>query len=689
MQTFDALVIGGSLNLLNDMMIKMSVVDHVYYINSYLHEIVCAGCSGMNASEWGNKYSNAINRAVIAKEKSSVHDIMTILREGQILASASVSQVNRYCTVAINVWRFSNTKKFKDYLIPCLEPFSLNFLLHKTIWKGEDMWEQCFIFRCMAFWYAGSKLEDTIHVDGYLHAEKEALGWNRSISSNKMESKWKQSSECVHKIVTFIKALWVKLDSRLTATGDDSVLTRTSWMSRLLGKRNLGSVWGQEYSKMLNFIHRAQTTVPFDSILAMNLNENHGRGSLLLYMADLIDEYEEKSDSDSSPTEKVDEIESDSEETIESIEEEMKSAPDNEGIANINDVDEVKMNNEGTGKPELNAEHMIILDKSLVETNKNESKGGNSQCHSFSCKKRKESDVQKTSLYPKRNRRKIRKIPNSPSSGIESSEESVEEENNPASTTSSALTNDMLRKAEEILRYSFTGEMNKWDKRSAEVQEEEDEYGFRVTHRTENFLAWNPPCLRMGGFDNVVQEGYSDFGPKKVDDFGTWYKGTVAPIGTRNLLVTRLNEDKTRRFTTLFPSFKVDCTMKSAKDETKIPRVIPSYYWDQCCMKSNSKFRIQAILRALGSLPPHRSLFVNISVEDFLAIRTNLVCAVTAHNAALRSYFGEPQSQRAECSRQESEALCIQSCCLQNSKFELYRQRVNSIGFVIIEDFSE
>lgn len=77
---------------------------------------------------------------------------------------------------------------------------------------------------------------------------------------------------------------------------------------------------------------------------------------------------------------------------------------------------------------------------------------------------------------------------------------------------------------------------------------------------------------------------------------------------------------------------------------------------------------------------------MNVSLEDFLVIRNNLVRALIAHNAELRSHFGVSESQGTESSRQISQTLCGQSSGTLNFKFELYRQRIDSIDFLIIED---
>lgn len=72
----------------------------------------------------------------------------------------------------------------------------------------------------------------------------------------------------MHKIVTFIQALWIKLESILTLKGDDSAFARTSWMSQLLRNQESGTVWEQEHSNMLNFRHQVHAAVPL--ILSRN-----------------------------------------------------------------------------------------------------------------------------------------------------------------------------------------------------------------------------------------------------------------------------------------------------------------------------------------------------------------------------------------------------------------------------------
>jgi len=185
-------------------------------------------------------------------------------------------------------------------------------------------------------------------------------------------------------------------------------------------------------------------------------------------------------------------------------------------------------------------------------------------------------------------------------------------------------------RAKALLHRSETDGREVWHRARYKESNEVDEFGFSITYRHSNFIAWNPPNVRREGFLDFVPETVEDFRGLgfQPEDYEMWWKGTVRVIGSSDTWSLRLFEDNDRGYSRLDPSFRLNGTLKRSQPEITIPW-LPQHSIPKLTERLWPKNpRVQVIIRALGFRPPHRVFLTSFSINDYRGIRSALMASI-------------------------------------------------------------
>lgn len=206
-----------------------------------------------------------------------------------------------------------------------------------------------------------------------------------------------------------------------------------------------------------------------------------------------------------------------------------------------------------------------------------------------------------------------------------------------------------------------------------------DEDGFALTGRDSTTIAWTLPRPHTSGFSNIEEEEFLTI-DSQARNFGKWLVGSVVVLGHKKNTF-RLFEDRERPYTALNPKFKLSSSLNAQSPEYKAILLppLPTICADNTQMNAGS-LDIQRILRALGLRPPHRSFFMKWTIEDYINIRRNIFHGIVSANNTMF------ESLKHLCEGQVDSISELSTAVLQETMSNFFRARrrqLDSSGFLV------